>query len=237
MKTIDPARVERLLKEVHLRSGSGSGINSKADACIMQAVDWLAGGDGKTDAPRCADPAIRGFCIRLNDAPVFSQWRDELKPYAARIVYTNMGKKFTVTRLFMCADWAIRRIVPLAFDYWAETTKVGANHIKAADWAAKLRACAPIVDDASAKAGRAAAKDAYAAAAAAADAAAAAAAAAAAYSAADAAAYADADADADADAAADADASADAGGFRRSMWDESLKLLDRLIAVTETAPQ
>ena len=48
--TIIQDRLERFLKEdVHLRSGSGTGINGSFDACIMQAVGWLAGGDGKTE--------------------------------------------------------------------------------------------------------------------------------------------------------------------------------------------
>ena len=66
---------------------------------MVQAADWIAGGNGKSDAPACVDPAIRKFCIKLNDASRFAQWRDELKPYIPRLVGTNQGAAATKTRL------------------------------------------------------------------------------------------------------------------------------------------
>ena len=81
--TIVEERLARLLSpDVKLRSGKGAGANGTVDLCIMQAVDWLAGRDGKSDAPPCADPVITRFCIRLNDTSRFAEWRDELKPFA-----------------------------------------------------------------------------------------------------------------------------------------------------------
>jgi len=58
-------RLARLLApEIHLCSGKGAGANGAVDVCIMQAVDWIAGGEGKSDAPECADPIITRFCQR-----------------------------------------------------------------------------------------------------------------------------------------------------------------------------
>ena len=132
--------------------------NGKIDVCFMQAVDWLTGGNGKTDAPACVDPAIRGFGIRLNDTARYAEYRDELKAYAPRVVGTKTTATVTRQRAYMCADWAIRTIAPMAFDFWAKSSPKNAE--KAKEWAAKLRAVAPITDEASAQAGREVAKEA-----------------------------------------------------------------------------
>ena len=98
--TIIPERLHRLLGEdFHLRSGSGSGINGEVDACIMQAVDWLAGGTGKVA------PSITRFCIRLNDSWLFAEHRDLLKPFAAKIVGTR-NPSLDRKRDFICAAYA-----------------------------------------------------------------------------------------------------------------------------------
>jgi len=235
MPTIDKGRLKRFLsKKVHLVSGKGAGANGTIDVCVVQATDWLVGRDGKSDSPSCVDPVIRGFAIRLNDAGAFSQWRDELKPFAARLANTNQGHALTRKRRFACADWAIREIAPLAIDACG----------KAPELAAELRALPPIVDKATALAGRDVARrakrklrayayaDAYAAAAYA-DAYADAYAADAAYadaSAADAAYAAAAYADAAYAAAAYADASA--ADAKRPFWDASLAMLGRLCDMT-----
>jgi len=225
-KTIDPDRLVRFA-EVHLRSGQGTGGNGTVDVCFMQAVDWLTGGTGKTDAPECVDPTIRAFGIRLNDAARFADYRDELKAYAVRVVGTKTTAAVTKQRAFMCADWAVRTIAPMAFDHWSSPK----NAKKAKEWAAKLRAVAPITDKASAEVGRQVARearaanaDAYAAYAAAADAA---------YAAAADAAYAAAAYAAYAAAAAAYAARSKSKDFSRQLWCESLAFLDRLVAVTE----
>ena len=229
-KTIDPDRLVRFA-EVHLRSGQGTGGNGTVDVCFMQAVDWLTGGTGKTDAPECVDPTIRAFGIRLNDAARFADYRDELKAYAVRVVGTKTTAAVTKQRAFMCTDWAVRTIAPMAFDHWAASSPKNAK--KAKEWAAKLRAVAPITDKASAEVGRQVAREARAAAYAA-DAAAAYADAAAAADAADAAAAAAADAAAAAFYAAYAAAArSKSKDFSRQLWCESLAFLDRLVAVTE----
>jgi hypothetical protein len=208
MVTIDDTRLSRLLAEAHLVQGSGKGANGTIDVCIMQAVDWITGGKGKSDAPGCVDPAIRRFCIRLNDAERFAQWRDELKPFAARMANTKAGDAATITRGFITADHSIRVIAPLAFEFWAAVTTREPDKAKALSWAEKMRACPPITDSASALVGANLAREARASAA---DAASAAYAADAAYSAyaADAAYAASAASGASAASAADAASSAD----------------------------
>jgi hypothetical protein len=171
MVTIDDTRLSRLLAEAHLVQGSGKGANGTIDVCIMQAVDWITGGKGKSDAPGCVDPAIRRFCIRLNDAERFAQWRDELKPFAARMANTKAGDAATITRGFITADHSIRVIAPLAFEFWAAVTTREPDKAKALSWAEKMRACPPITDSASALVGANLAREARASAASAASAA------------------------------------------------------------------
>ena len=233
---LDQNRINRLMEASnHLRSGGGRGINGHFDACLMNAANWLIGGDSSSDKPDCVDPTIRGFGIRLNDAVQFSAWRDELKPFAIKVLGTAQGPSLTQKRKFMCIDWAIRVIAPMAFDVWAE--KDSKNRTKAQQHAAALRAVSPITDEATAALGRnatmAARVAAYADAGAYAAAAAAATAAAAAADAADDAAAAGASAAAYAAAAgayaAAYAATAAADAARRKIWEESLKFLQRLI--------
>jgi hypothetical protein len=263
MKTIDPARVERILAEANLRVGSGNGVNGKIDVCVMQAVDYITGGDGISDHPECADLVISEFCIRLNDAPRFAKWRDELKPYIVRIAGTKADEATSRKRAYMCADWAIRTIAPHAFGFWADV--VPARRVEALSWATRLRDLPAVTDKQSANTARDVCNEANKAESAA-IAAIAANAAYAAYAAANAAyaaaadnAYAAADAAADnayaaaadnayaaADAAAaaadNAYAAADAAvanayaadAFTRFLWESSLAQLDAIIALTET---
>src|ERR1700677_4210551 len=203
-------RLERFLApNIHLRSGSGNGINGDFDACVMQAVDWLAGGDGKTDSPECAARSITRFCIRLNDSPLFAEHRDLLKPYAAKIVGTRGPWQNEVQRAYIAADFAVRTAAPMWFRALSTIVK---PELKAQfeDFAARCEGVAPIRDAATANAARGVANEvrraADAAAYAAADAAASAYADAYAYAAAGAAAYAAAYAAAHAAASAYADA-------------------------------
>jgi hypothetical protein len=162
--TIQPVaeRVARFLDpDTHLVRGTGSGANGKIDVCFLQAADWLAGGNGTTDAPECVDLVIRSYGRALNDVIAFAAWRDELKPYALRIIGTAGDASCTARRLSMCADWAVRTIAPMAFDAWAARKPDSV----AAEWAARLRAVAPIVDSATMMAGNTVAYAAYAAAA------------------------------------------------------------------------
>jgi hypothetical protein len=158
--------------------------------CAMEAVAWLAG-EPHSDAPACACPVITRAVQSLNDRIADDKTRTEiLSPLLPRIVGTRASRDVMVRRGFVAADMAVRVFAPMALEARGRL-----------DLAATLRACAPIVDIASARSARAAAVAAAAAADAAAAAYAAAAAAAADAAAADAADAADAAADA-ADAAA-----------------------------------
>src|SRR6185437_7111097 len=82
-------RLERFLSDdVHLRKGTGQGANGTIDVCAVQAADWLSGGSGKTDSPSCVSAKIAAYVIRLHDSLLFSDHRDLLKPYCAKLVGT-----------------------------------------------------------------------------------------------------------------------------------------------------
>ena len=243
IETIDPERLARLMDPAnHLRRGKGLGVNGAFDACAMQAVHWLAGGDCSSDAPECVAPMIARYVIRLNDAVTFTDWRDELKPYLPRLLNT-VNPALEMRRAYLCVDWAVRWCAPLAFDAAADALAGEGFIVDFAEQAASLRehaatmrALPEVTDAASAQSARAAA--AYAAAAVraatyaayAADAADAAARAAAATRG-----YAD-DAARDAARAAaiaaySAADAAYAAETKRAIWDGALDLLDRLIRV------
>ena len=223
---------QAFIEKLVLRHGSHT--NPEQGMCIMETVAFVSG-EPFTDHPKCASKVITRLAMRLND-----RWSDEqrqkLKPFILRIAGTATDEATEVKRAFMCADWALRELLPIYFDL--------AN---LSEWSKKLRSLPGVVDRATADVGRELAREAraearkewpayaaaavYAAAYAAADA----------YAAAYAAAYADADADADAaayaaaDAAAYAAAYADAAADAARTWANAsvLALLDRIIRVTE----
>lgn len=135
---------------VHLIMGSGDGINGTTCGCVMNWANFIAGGDGAQDDHPCVDPSIRAFCVRINDGLRFTPWRDELKPYAFRILDTA-SPHYDVqrTRANLCADWAVRTITPLAFDFWGDTEPEHAD--EARSWAKKLRDLGEVVGRSSAE--------------------------------------------------------------------------------------
>ncbi len=212
-----PDRLERFFRpDFKLRSGTGKGVNSHVDVCIMQAIDWLAGSQEFSDAPDCVPATIRRYLIRLNDSWLFDdEHRAMLKPYAPKIIGLDSSREIEIKRGFIAADHAVRKLAPL----WL-------RFLRREEWAAQLEAAPPVIDKASAevvrdeanKVKKAAAAYAYAYADEYADAAAYAAAAAYAY--ADAAAYASAGAAAAAAAYAYADEYADAAADAYAYADE-----------------
>jgi hypothetical protein len=231
---IQQSRLERLMgADFHLREGKGKGINGGVDACLLQSVHWLTGGDGSSDHPECTSPLLAGYCIRLNDSKLFREHRDMLKPFAPKLVGTVAVPEVEQQRAFIAADYAVRIFTPK----WMRI-------LGKVEWAEKLEACSPIVDretaieakKATAEVKKAAAAAAYAYAYA--DAYADADAAAAAYAYADA--YADAYAAAAAYAYADAyaDAYAYAVAYKKALPEDlqylrekSLECLDKMISV------
>ena len=225
--TVLPDRLERFMQpEFKLRRGIGKGVNSHADICVMQAVAWLAGESNLTDAPDCACPVIRGYCVRINDSWLFDDnHRHLLKPFAPRIVGTKATTAIERARAMLACDYAVRVFAPIRL-----------RALRREEWASRLESLSPITGRKSATLARIALvaiqESAYAAAAAAADAYAAAVAAAAAYAAAAAAADADAYAAADAAAAAAADADAVADALRH----KALECLDGMLAIQWAHP-
>ena len=141
MSTVDPVRLKRFMaKKVHLKQGAGKGANGEIDVCVMQAVDWLRGGDGKSDAPPCASNVIGRYCIRLNDSALFAKHRDLLKPYAPKIIGTKANVEVEMRRGFIATDHACRVFIPIAF----RATKYD-------DWAKECEALEPIRNNATAR--------------------------------------------------------------------------------------
>lgn len=81
-------QLERLYDRIKLVSGAGKPGRGKL--CIMSFVAYLAG-EPHGDRPETASSIIRNFAIRLNDG-VGAEWRQELKPFAPRIIGTNDGE-------------------------------------------------------------------------------------------------------------------------------------------------
>jgi len=90
---LDHLRLERLTQpDALLRKGAGGGIDdANFNACVMQAVDYVSGGTGLSDIPECASHAITSYCISLNDADVFAEYRQELMALVPEIVGTARG--------------------------------------------------------------------------------------------------------------------------------------------------
>ena len=149
--TVLQDRLERLLSDdVHLCKGEGTGANGTLDVCLVQAADWLAGGDGTNDHPECVSAKIAAYCIRLNDSGLFADHRDMLKPYAAKIVGTaGPSGARELKRAYVFADYAVRVFAPI----WL---RADPEH-RFDDHAAKLEALPEIVDEETRKTARAAA--------------------------------------------------------------------------------
>jgi hypothetical protein len=150
----------------------------------MEAVAWVAG-EQHSDTPTCTNPVVANFARTLNDRISDDALRTRLLTPLIPDLLGHPASNPEIDRIlaFKSADYAVRQVAPRALE-----------SAKLPDEAAKLRALAPVTDQAAADAARDAAR---------------AAARAAANAAADTAAYA-ADAAADAAAYAAADAAADA---------------------------
>jgi hypothetical protein len=78
---------EHLYEQVYLVRGAGSRL--RGELCIMSLVAYLAD-ERHTDRPQTASSFVRNFAIQLNDgAP--ATLRQDLKPFAPRIIGTNDG--------------------------------------------------------------------------------------------------------------------------------------------------
>src|SRR4051812_27549143 len=80
--------LQRILDRVELVSGVGDPEAGKL--CVMSLVAHLAG-ERHTDQPVSASPLIRAFAIPINDY-MPREARQQLKPFAPRILGTNDGR-------------------------------------------------------------------------------------------------------------------------------------------------
>jgi hypothetical protein len=147
-------RLERFLSDdVHLRKGTGQGANGTIDVCAVQAADWLSGGSGKTYSPSCVSAKIAAYVIRLNDSLLFSDHRDLLKPYCAKLVGTaGQSGEREVKRAYVLADYAVRVFAPI----WL---RADPKH-RFDEQASALESLAPITDEDTCESARAAVRDA-----------------------------------------------------------------------------
>ena len=141
--TLTAIQKKRLEKVKVLHGGAGK--NGLADACVMQAVDWVyRNKDHFTDAPDCTPPSLRRFAIRLNDArwPFDEDRTAALRPLIPLLVGADASPKAEQKRFHLFADFAVREAAPYWFDWLYERTKKPVYR----DHAAKMRSVAPIID-------------------------------------------------------------------------------------------
>lgn len=77
--------------------------------CAMEWVSYLAN-EAHSDEPACVSPALRAFCIALNDG-LEHRPRQRLRPYLARTIGTA-GDGLDEQRAWMAMDWLIRTHAP-----------------------------------------------------------------------------------------------------------------------------
>ena len=165
MTALTAAQRKRLDEITALRVGKGES-RTPQDVCVMQAVDYVFRNERHfSDHPSCSSPVLTSFAIRLNDARWPADTRTKyLRPLIPLLIGTKTtSKKVERKRRYLFVDFAVREAAPFAFDAAFKRTKKALYQ----EWAAKLRAVAPVVDDKTQEAARAVARDAaYAAAAA-----------------------------------------------------------------------
>jgi hypothetical protein len=77
--------------------------------CAMEWVSYLAG-EPHSDQPACVSPALRSFCVALNDG-LEKNARQRLRPFLARTIGTTHDG-LDEERAWMAIDWLIRVYAP-----------------------------------------------------------------------------------------------------------------------------
>jgi hypothetical protein len=77
--------------------------------CAMEWVSYLAG-EAHNDQPGCVSPALRAFCVALNDG-LERNTRQRLRPYLGRTIGTTHDG-LDEERAWMAMDWLIRVYAP-----------------------------------------------------------------------------------------------------------------------------
>jgi hypothetical protein len=107
---------------------------------VMEFAAWVAG-EPHSDHPACVSPVIGAFARPVNDWLDDAE-RQQLLPFAILAVGTNTGPDDDRTRLFLCADAAVRVFLPLALDALGKPDQARAFRAREAvrDQASALRA-------------------------------------------------------------------------------------------------
>jgi hypothetical protein len=108
--TIIEERLARLDGLVLKSGGHTAPDNGLVDACVMEAVSYIAG-EPWSDHPACTSKVITSFLVNWNDA-LDDEGRQKLKPYIPRVVGTAGTKKQERTRGLMAVDWFIHHHLP-----------------------------------------------------------------------------------------------------------------------------
>jgi len=146
--------VEATSNVCQLKLVRGVGNYESGTACIMSAAvaHWrMSKGESigtATDEMECCCPVVRAYLIRLNDSRVWDndeQRTEMLTPLIPLLVNTR-NKDLELKRAFMLADFAVRKIAPIALRFAGLEAE-----------AAKLESLSEIVDEPTARAAVAAA--------------------------------------------------------------------------------
>ncbi len=127
---------------------SGGHHPDEGRMCVMEAVAWVAG-EPHSDTPSCTNPVVASFARTLNDRVDDDALRTQLLAPLIPELLGHPASNPEINRIlaFKCADYAVRQVAPRALE-----------SAKLPDEAAKLRALAPVTDQAAAYAARDAAR-------------------------------------------------------------------------------
>jgi hypothetical protein len=102
--------VQTLPPELRLDKGIHPPPNGGFQACVMEAVAYVAG-ESWSDQPECACPVIGAFLRCWNDAMDDGD-RQMLVPLIPRLVGTRSTPEVEEKRAWMATDWLVRECAP-----------------------------------------------------------------------------------------------------------------------------
>jgi hypothetical protein len=98
--------------------GRGPHATPDEGRCAMEWVSHLAG-EPHNDRPACVSPALRSFCVALNDG-LGNRERQRMRPYLTRTIGT-VEDGLDTARGWMALDWLVRAYLPA----WLDLAGVG----------------------------------------------------------------------------------------------------------------
>jgi hypothetical protein len=108
-------RLSRVLS-LPIRHGSHSPPNGDFNACVMEAVSYVAGEEW-SDTPACVCPVIGVFLRSWNDSLQNDEDRTRLlRPLIAKVVGTKATPEVELARVMLCVDWSCREWLPAWLD-------------------------------------------------------------------------------------------------------------------------